>query len=58
MYTLFEFILELEEKLNNDRLKLEREQVAIRAAILKRDREKKNEENSPNSNILHTPPHN
>ena len=32
---------ELDEKLTNERLKLEREQMAIRGAILKREKEQK-----------------
>jgi len=36
------------EKLANDKVKLKREEMAIRAAIIKREREK----NNPDSNLL------
>jgi len=42
------FLEDLMEKLANDKVKLKREEMAIRAAIIKREREK----NNPDSNIL------
>ena len=41
-------ILELSDKLINAKLKLKREEIAIRGAILRRDQEVKNDENQEN----------